>query len=583
MANAISRVTLCSVPISPVHQLDFEDSAKQKAYFNSKAASTHSCSFIPRSGSIKLKGYMETFQNCNYGYYENEYEGTLKTYYFFIVKKDYTNRGVTTLTIAIDEFQTWQFNMNLNSCMIEREHVIDDKFGIHTYPEDFELGDYITRSRHEVTELQGNLDFIIGVTDPDNIFGTKINKLYSGVTYRYFRHENMREMNKFIQGLCNKGKADAILFIFSYPSRIIRMMLDDYDGNGETIITNKVLAHQISVKTNGLASFTFNGDTYIPKNNKCFCYPYNFITVKNASGGNVVLKYENFAGVNSENTIFNLDSTISPDPTFSLTPLNYNGRYLSIEDSLEIKGFGLCSWNNDNYSNWWANHSNTINTQSNNAVNNYSTQSKVANNSYNQKMLENATQSKINEMQLGLGMANSLSVDLLAMGGDMLSTYGNYKIANMTNEVGAKGIQTDLQNTNLLNSNNYEMQWKSIMASVKDAMVQPNTAKGDTSGCSLDVVRDTNTFFIERTQVKVEYIKRIDMFFQMFGYQINEVKPVSYKKRKIWDFIKTVNCNCGGNIPRDDIEAINSLFNNGLTVWHVPTNMFNYNQINQIR
>ena len=35
-------------------------------------------------------------------------------------------------------------------------------------------------------------------------------------------------------------------------------------------------------------------DGYTPKNNKCFCYPYNYMTLNNNSGVKVVLKYELF-------------------------------------------------------------------------------------------------------------------------------------------------------------------------------------------------------------------------------------------------------------------------------------------------
>lgn len=151
MSNAISNITLCRVPITPTNQLDFSTESEQLSYFSSKAVKNiTNCRYQPRTGQIKITGYVDSLRNCNYGYYTNSYQGVEKTYYFWIVAKNYLAREVTALTIQIDVFQTWQFDINFNSCMIEREHVDNDGYGLNTIPEDFELGDYVTIVRKKL-------------------------------------------------------------------------------------------------------------------------------------------------------------------------------------------------------------------------------------------------------------------------------------------------------------------------------------------------------------------------------------------------------------------------------------------------
>lgn len=579
MSNAISSVYLCSVPITPVNQIDFTLKSAQSAYFESKIVRSYNkCSYIPRSGTLKVTGYIDDLNNCNYGYYDNIYNGTSKRYYFWIVKKDYSAKGTTTLTVAIDEFQTWLFDFKMQPCIVEREHVTDDTFGVHTYSEDFELGDYVTLKKESLVELTGDVDFFIGVSDVDNIRGSKVGKLYSGLSFHHFRSNNTSRMDSFIQELCNNGKADCIAFIFSFPSNFLYTVIPSLPDDGDIVGISNEMRILKNISSECFNSFTFNGKTFSPRNKKCFCYPFNFMTVKNASGGNVVLKYELFDDAKTPS--FVLDATLSPVPEFTLTPNGYDGKGFAIDDSISTSGFGLCSWNNDNFSNWFANNANTLSAQSANAITNFLSSSQIANNNYAQGQLQSSANDILNKIGLAQNIGNSLSVDPLAIIGGGINAVASYGSGIINNSVYKSSINTDLENTSLLNTTNFENTIRSINASVSDAKVQPNTCKGDTSSTNLDVARGTNTFFLERTCVKPEYIEIVDNYFQMFGYKVNTLKKPVFNTRSKWNYLKTANCCVGGNIPRDDVEAINGMFNNGLTVWHDEKYMFNYLQDN---
>jgi hypothetical protein len=59
----------------------------------------------------------------------------------------------------------------------------------------------------------------------------------------------------------------------------------------------------------------------------------------------------------------------------------------------------------------------------------------------------------------------------------------------------------------------------------------------------------------------------------MFGYKVNKVKLPQFKSRQKWNYLKTVNCSVFGELPHEDAEELNQIFNNGLTVWHSDTEL----------
>lgn len=583
MANLISEINLCNVKITPTNQLDFKNKSEQFNYFAGKRVRTYQkCKYVPREGEIFVKGYVDDLMTCNYGYYTNTYNGTSKTFYFWIVGKDLVSRETTRLTIQLDLFQTWLFDWDLNTCMVERETVSDDTFGLHTIPEDFELGDYITCGKQEVEELKGDVCYLLAITDSSSGFGSKFGKTYSGFQFIFYKEDNISLMNTKIQELCDAGKADAIAFISTFPFNLMRYIFADgtWNLNSGSIIggVEGIISKPITYENNVTEPFRFNKTSYRPRNNKCFIYPYNFLTVKNPSGGNVVLKFEQFEDIN--NIKFYLESVVTQSPRITLTPIGYCGKGYAIDDSIELQGFGLCSWNNDNYANWFAQNQNSINAQSANARNSYSAQSSVNSNNYGNALENNQTNMYKGVVTTAGNVASELGGMNFIGAGATAVTGGINTALDYTQ--GKSNASNDLTNANLLNTTNYQNTMRSIVASVKDAMVQPNTCKGDTSTSGLDMARGTNTFFLERTCVKPEYAKIIDMYFQMYGYQVNEVKVPTFNTREKWNYLKTVNCTATGEIPREDIEAINAMFNNGLTVWHNDSYMYMYNQDNEI-
>lgn len=580
MANMISTIYLCNVDFTPINQRYFTSQEVKNNYFRSKVKHTFTnCKYQARSDKMIVKGYILDVSDCNYGYYVNEYQGRLQTFYFWIVGRDATARNSTELTIQLDVIQTWDGFYNLLPCMVEREHVYDDLRGLHTYPEDFEIGDYIQRGV-ETTQLFN--DDVVYIIAESGQTGTVIGGLYNAC--KMLLALSTTAIDTYIKSMCDSGKGDAITYIYSYPKKFLKEILDvdkliaehgtaslfDLSDKSYTDIRGAI-TKTITVNNN-IKDFIQNGIdySYTPKNNKLYTYPYNFITIMTPYGNSVVLKYELFDTHNKFN--FKVIGTLTQNPKFLLVPQNYNGRANDMQDSIELGGFGLCSWNNDNYANWYAQNSATIKAQSENAKQNLKTSQAIAGNNYinaqaNREL--SAGESAINSVaQLG-GVATNPAQAIIGAG----ATAGNGVLEYMRGGINANN---DLANANLLNTNNYETAMRSLMASVTNASVQPNTARGDLSANGIDICTKSNDFYICHTQIKAEYAERIDKYFTMFGYKVNEIKSPQYDTRKVFNFIKTVGCNVTDNgsyatVPQQDKQMIESFFDNGIRFWRTSS------------
>jgi hypothetical protein len=89
-----------------------------------------------------------------------------------------------------------------------------------------------------------------------------------------------------------------------------------------------------------------------------------------------------------------------------------------------------------------------------------------------------------------------------------------------------------------------------------------------------------------RYTIKSEYAQRLDTYFDMYGYQTNKLKVPNLSNRPNWNYVKTIDCNIIGKenieIPQSDINIIRKMFDNGVTLWHNPSTIYDYSQSNAI-
>jgi hypothetical protein len=167
--------------------------------------------------------------------------------------------------------------------------------------------------------------------------------VYSGLSYLVFNTDSagIGSLNSLLTSIANAGKSSMVVSIFMMPAAFISD--DSYFTNFYNITPTSRTA-------------TFEG--YVPKNNKLFCYPYNFLYVSNNQGGGAVYRYEFMD--NMDNPEFLLTGDMSPSPAVYLMPKNYKGLTTNTEEQLIISNFPQCSWNNDAYANWLAQNANSM-------------------------------------------------------------------------------------------------------------------------------------------------------------------------------------------------------------------------------
>ena len=87
----------------------------------------------------------------------------------------------------------------------------------------------------------------------------------------------------------------------------------------------------------------------LPKNNKCFVYPYNYLFVSNNQGNNNIYKYEDFSG---NNVVFENQFSIAIGGSGRLVPKNYKGMETDDDEALPLGKYPTCAWSSDAFTNW---------------------------------------------------------------------------------------------------------------------------------------------------------------------------------------------------------------------------------------
>lgn len=300
--------------------------------------------------TVKVGVNIETLWNVSYMMFQNSNFGS-KWFYAFITDMRYLNDSTTEIFFEIDVMQTWYFDVDIKDCYIEREHVESDEIGKHLLDENLATGEYINRALVGVQPLATQAivistsaiveNFSTGGTTVVDVIGGNYTGVYSGLVYVPFLASSWSDVNDYIKLIDDAGKGDAINNIFMMPN----ILLGSYT-EGEVLFALNANDFDYSYPKN-----TSDIDGYIPRNNKMFVYPYNFLYVSNHGGGFATYKYEFSTDTQME---FNIVSNIAPAPTVYLRPKNYKGQVLNFDESLTLQDYPLCNWVKDVYSNWLA-------------------------------------------------------------------------------------------------------------------------------------------------------------------------------------------------------------------------------------
>lgn len=349
MAN-ITKVYLLSVPLDMDynHTLYFANATDQHSFFEKKVQVSYTdFTYQRKDSTIRVNAHVDTLyrKGCNYVMYQNPGYGD-KWFYAFITGMEYKNEDVTVISITTDVMQTWMFDITINKCFVEREHAADDTEGLHTIPENLEIGEYVTKYNSKMNDLL-DLSLVMGVTsDPEGTpaTGSTLHGIYTGVDYIIFRSGQTGDIQRFIESYA--GRTDSIKTLFIAPTAMADRISNESITSG---YYNKYhMVGSMAPKTLTTSMSKHVGE-YSPKNKKLNCFPYRYLLVSNNAGGAAIYHYEYFSG---EMMQFKCYCVLTPGCAIRLVPLNYKGLAENNEEGLNLGKFPICNWTSDEYTNW---------------------------------------------------------------------------------------------------------------------------------------------------------------------------------------------------------------------------------------
>lgn len=331
---------LRGIPIDSDYRntLTFPNTSNQYNYFNSKAKFTITeMSPVKIQNEIRVGITADKLFDCNYIMFQNA-NFSNKWFYAFIKEIQFINSNMSKISFEIDAFQTWFFEMNINQCFVEREHVMNDEIGVNLIDEGLETGEYVMRTSSGYG-LNNPSEYRIILWCSDTSSGSWTSgfinsNIYSGVGFIAFDpndSESVERLNNLIDTLVSQNKIESIVAITMLPLKLINTNKTPKVGSFEFLINKSDI------------------DGYIPKNNKLFVYPYNYAILSNTINQTQELRYEYL----SSNKI-TVNSVFSSNAEAIAFPSAYLKQGNNINYSVSLNQFPMCSYITDTYKAWLA-------------------------------------------------------------------------------------------------------------------------------------------------------------------------------------------------------------------------------------
>ena len=501
--------------------LNYSESQMLELCSQNVVAQADDYSFIREKGTIKVNfSYSQCLQS-NYVAFENpDYSG--KWFFAFIDKVNFISPGATEIEYTIDIWSTWFSYWVQKPCFVVREHVSNDTIGLHTVPENIDVGEVI---EEQVTEDSSYNFYWVAISSSWDI---EKQQQYSGITvvnksiwgkkiYLIRCNEtSLVNLGLFLYKCAYDDHINDVSDIFIVPSACIdetKITQKTFTIGDETGIYYDIPTVNFDVPTfNTTIEKRHSFSDYTPKNNKCFVYPYNYLFVSNNQGSYNIYKYEDFY---SDNCIFRNDIVLSIGGSARIVPLNYKNMQEDDDDALVLGKFPVCGWSSDAFTNW------------------------LTQNSVN--LASNFAQSIVQAPKSG-GMS---------IADNLISQIGSFYTANLLPNIehGNMNVGDVIYSTDRNLFSFREMRVKTEYMQIIDN-------------------------FFSRFGYKINLTKMANLTGrQNFNYvEIGQDETLAYTNE---------NSNTG-SIPAEALEIINNAFRSGVTIWHNHVNLGNFTVDNGI-
>ena len=527
--------------------LDYTEEEMVALCRQNAVATANDYSFIRTNGNI-FAGF--TYNQClqaNYIAFQNK-DYSNKWFFAWIDEVIYRGDKNNELRYTIDAWSTWFNRVTTKKCYINRQHVNDDTIGANTIDENLRVSE-VVQEGGAIEDLSLSEYFWVAITtawipDDNTTQGGKqfsgiavYNKQVFGTQLVLFKIRSLSDFLNvalFIIRTNGDGHIADIENIFIVPDGAI----DETELNSHTTIaplpdeqTQNYTFYTTQytdtpVEFENLIEKVTSFSDFVPKNNKCFCYPYNYLFVSNNIGSQNIYKYEDF--YNSNYASFKTQIVLNIGCSGRLVPTNYKKMVQNDDESLPLAKFPTCSWSSDAFTNW-------------------------------------LTQQAVNQ-------ATDLAFGIVGMG-------QNYQQGvSKSNQQGVSSVGADVSL-----AVNIAGVIANQIGNFYTGELMPNI-KGGTNTGDVNFACNRNVFTFRRMRAKTEVLRIIDDYFTRYGYAIKRLENPNITGRENWNYVEIATGEeIGyGNVPSNFMEIINNAFRKGVTIWHSHANLGNFNLSNNI-
>lgn len=276
-----TEIRLLKVPfeLDNKNQLTFANITAQTNYFlNLPNLQEDNCTYQRKDNVIRFPSHIDDILTYNYVMYQNE-NYTNKWFYAFITEMRYINDNVTEISIATDVFQTWQFDIVYKRMFVEREHVSDDTIGLHTIPENLDVGEVIEDGYTEFNSLADNYYFaLMSSVDPStqteyigvnnyngNLFGKGIYLFETDAV-------GILGLSYFLAHTNQLGKIESIEALFVVPKLLCENTVTRTDTYNNISYEYKYLTRNAEAFIEDYSDIVgYHFSDFTPKNRKMLC------------------------------------------------------------------------------------------------------------------------------------------------------------------------------------------------------------------------------------------------------------------------------------------------------------------------
>ena len=508
--------------------------------------------------------YAECIQS-NYLAFQNKFFSN-KWFFAWIDNVAYINDNTCELTFTVDSWSTWFSYWTPEETFVIREHTNNDTIGANTIPENLAVDEVVCEQTTIDISLNEYLYIaIMSNYDPANKQDYNYITAYNGMVFgspiflfpynltdgsESSNANTMKNIVNFIAGCVIDKRTDAIQSIFALPSALIKASdLEPVNTGDYNYYKLRYNYKPEEIEYNITKRTSYND--FVPKNNKCFVYPYNYLEVTNMNGETNIYKYENFY---NDSATFTLALAMQIGCSGRLFPTNYKRKSINNEESIALGKYPTFSWSGDAYINWLTEQA------VNNVISPIMTLGATA---------VGAVVGGVPGAIAGYGGANWL----IGSGGSVSPQATKEAQATVDTAVaGTASVGMSVANTVMGTFGNFYA--GSLISNIPTGT---NTA-------DVNFVFKQLGFKFNEMRCKTEYLQRIDEFFTMFGYKTNSLKMPNITGRKNWNYVEiSSNSDIGfGTVPSIYMEIINNACRRGITIWHNHSTLGDYSQDNSI-